>query len=665
MPTPPTSPPDPRLTRGLELHRQGRLAEAEAAYRALLAERPEDPDGLHFLGLAVLQGGRAAEAARLIGNAVELAPERPTFHFNLGQARLAVGRLADAAESFARALALQSPWPACAGMLGATLGRLGRAAEALAPLEAALAALPEAAPERPPLLAARAAALRLTGRPESAVAVARQALAQAPELADAHLALANALNDLGRLDEAEAATRTLLDRAPKRADAWTNLGNILAAQWRPAEAEAAYRQALALAPGQHDAHGNLLLALTYTPTTTAADLAAAAADWARAVAAPLARPRPAPRARRPGAPLRVGYLSPDFRRHSCGYFLQAPLAHHDPARVEVHALADVARPDAMTAELKALAPHWHDVAGLDDTALAERLAALGLDMVVDCAGHTRGNRLPVLARRPAPLLLTWLGFPATTGLAAFDGRVVDALTDPPGSEADHAEPLCRLEDGFLCYTPPADAPAPEADPAGPLTFGSFNNLAKVHDGVMETWAAILARVPDSRLLLKGRLPPEAPHVRARLARFGAILAAAGVDPGRLEAHDWIARAAQPLALYRRVHIGLDPFPYNGTTTTCEALWMGVPVVTLAGDRHAARVGASLLARVGLDHLIAADRAGYIERAVELAADRPALAALKAGLRDRMADSPLTDGAGFARRLESLYESLWRQHCGEP
>jgi predicted O-linked N-acetylglucosamine transferase (SPINDLY family) len=344
--------------------------------------------------------------------------------------------------------------------------------------------------------------------------------------------------------------------------------------------------------------------------------------------------------------LRIGYLSADFRRHSVAYFFEPLLTHLDRSRFECVCYAAMENPDAVTERLEAASDQWRWVAGMDDTQLAAQIREDGIDIVVDLSGHTAGNRLLALQRRPARIQATWLGYPNTTGMSSVDYRIIDDITDPPDTVVFSTEKLAPVEDGFLCYQPPSDAPEVAPLPAlshGRVTFGSFNNLRKVTPAVIALWARVLAGVDGSRLLLKARSLGDAPtaqHYR---------------DMERVELRGPVAEPAGHLDSYRDVDIALDPFPYNGTATTCEALLMGVPVVTLCGNRHAGRVGASLLTQVGLTELIAEDVDGYIETAVALATDRERLAGLRAGLRARMAASPLCDRAGFARHMEA---ALW-------
>ena len=386
---------------------------------------------------------------------------------------------------------------------------------------------------------------------------------------------------------------------------------------------------------------------------------------ARAWPAPPLPPRPPVADQRPGRRLRVGYVSPDFCSHSCSYFLVPLLAGHDRRHFDLVAYSDVARPDGLTAAFRNLVPEWRDTAGLDDAAFAARVRDDAIDVLVDCAGHTKDNRLGAFARRPAPVQATWLGYPGTTGLDVFDARLVDSVSDPEGTaDAAASEPLARVDGGFLAYMPAPFAPPVSPPPmlaAGRPTFGSFNNLPKITDTCVALWAAALAAVPAARLVIKARGLDE-PELRAALVgRF----AGHGIDPGRIEPRGFDGAVQDHIARYAEVDVALDTVPYNGTTTTCEALWMGVPVVTLAGDRHAARVGASLLTRIGAGDWIAADAAGFARVARSLVADPDGLARTRAGLRARLSASPLCDGARLARGVEAVYRRLWERVVSAP
>jgi predicted O-linked N-acetylglucosamine transferase (SPINDLY family) len=344
------------------------------------------------------------------------------------------------------------------------------------------------------------------------------------------------------------------------------------------------------------------------------------------------------------------------------YFVEPLLKGHDRQAVEVFCYAEVKRPDTVTGDLQRLADHWLVTVGLSDEELAERIRTAGIDILIDLAGHTGNNRLRVFARKPAPVQVTWLGYPNTTGLEAIDYRLVDEVTDPVGeADAWASEALVRLEGGFLCFGALKDTPEPTVSPClktGTVTFGSFNNPAKVSAATFDAWAMLLSRLPQARLLVKGR--PFADAVARTL--FLARLDERGVAAERVELVAWLPDAAAHLALYHQVDIALDPFPYNGTTTTCEALWMGVPVVTLRGDRHAGRVGASLLSQIGQPDFIANSAHDYVEIGIALAGNPRRLDELRRSLRPRIASSPLCYGPIFARKMEAAFRMIWQRWC---
>ena len=358
----------------------------------------------------------------------------------------------------------------------------------------------------------------------------------------------------------------------------------------------------------------------------------------------------------------MGYVSPDFRRHSVAYFIEPLIARHDRDAFEVYCYSNVLTPDSMTRHLMGLSDSACHIVAMSDGEAADRVRADGIDILVDLAGHTAGGRLGLFALKPAPVQVSYLGYPNTTGLAAIDWRITDIHADPPGNGDEfHSERLARLPRTFLCFQPPADAPAIQPPPSiesGRITFGSFNTLPKVTPEVVGAWAQLLHRVPGSRLLLKASGLTDAAGRGRLLGEF----AQHGIDEDRLTLLGKVGDFNAHLARYHEMDIGLDPFPYNGTTTTCEAVWMGVPVVSLAGDRHAGRVGASVLANLGLEELIATSIDEYLAIAADLAADTARLGMLRETMRARVVASPLRDETGFSREVEHAYRQMWLRWC---
>ena len=591
--------------------------------------------------------------------AADLQAKRAAF-----QAGLADLQRGDAAGAVRRLRPLLAADPDNADLLhvlGVATHKSGESEEGVALMVRAIARNPR----QPDFLINLANVRRERGEREAAEPLLRRAVALAPQYGKAWRDLASLLHQIEQLSEAVDCRRKAVALDPSSVPLLVRLAVALIDAREVAEGLSLCRQALARDPQSFAAHSTLAFSSHYLPGDKGALFALHQAAGA-AFGAKLPAAAPYANGRDPERQLRIGYVSADFRQHSVAYFLAPVLAAHDAAEVELFAYADVAKPDATTAKLRASVPNWRDVRGMTDAALADQVRADGIDILVDLAGHTAGNRLAVFARKPAPLQVNWLGYPDTTGLAAMDARLTDAIADPPhdgagGADAFAVERLVRLPQGFLCYGASDDAPpvAPlPAGSAGPITFGSFNNLPKLCDETLDLWAQVLLAVPDSRLLLKARGLDDPAIRRGVIARF----ALAGVDPARLRFAGRVRDYAGHMALYGEIDIGLDSLPYNGTTTTCEALWMGVPTVTLAGDRHCARVGASLLTRIGLEDCIAATPEGYVAIAARLAVDRVRLAELRGGMRARLQASPLMDAKGFTASIEEAYRGLWRGWC---
>lgn len=496
----------------------------------------------------------------------------------------------------------------------------------------------------------------------------RRALALRPDYVEAANNLGNVLGELGHWSEAIEHYERALARDRANAAAYNNLGNAFLNRRGPGEAVAAYRRSLELRPDHAETHSNLLLALNYDPGVEPRRLFAEHRRWAAAHAPRLAMNDPPSAGNAaPDRRLRIGYVSGDFWRHAIAAFFEPLIAHHDRSQFEVFCYANNLRVDEVTRRLMAAADHWVSIAGIGDSQAADGIRRDGIDILVDLSGHTARNRLTLFGLRPAPVQVTWLGYPNTTGLDAMDYRLTDRIADPEGeSDEIYTEQLVRLERAFVCYRPPDQAPpvsAPPARNAAHVTFGSFNSLIKITPDVVRLWSRILAAVPESRLFLKARQLADCETRTELLSRF----ARHDIAVGRVDLVPMVIAKAEHLDMYRHVDLALDPFPYNGATTTCEALSMGVPVIVLRGKRHAARVGASLLTAVGLEELIAEDEDGYLERAIGLARDPGRLADLRGGLRDAMRRSPLCDAADFSAAVERAYRSMWQasasRKCG--
>lgn len=497
------------------------------------------------------------------------------------------------------------------------------------------------------------------GRVQEAAACCQRAIALEPKAVQARHTFGRILLSCGLLEEAIRCYHGILAIEPGLAKAYNNLGLALQGQGRVEEAAECFRQATRLEPSAAMYHSNLLLALQYRMRPAEA-MYREHVEWARRHGAGMRRL--AGNERSPERRLRVGYLSGDFRLHSVAYFAWALVSGADRKQFEVYGYSDAAQEDGVTAKFRAAADQWRPIAGQSTEQVVEQVRRDGIDILVDLAGHMGANRLEVMARRPAPVQMTYLGYPGTTGLTEIDYRVTDAAADPPGqTEAWHSEALLRLAGGFLCYQPLGPTPEVNALPAlrrGGVTLGSFNALAKLTPEMMGVWAGVLQRAPGARLLLKNHSFQD-PATRERVARR---FAAMGISAERVALRAPAPDVAAHLAGYHEMDIALDSFPYHGTTTTCEALWMGVPVVTLAGPMHVSRVGASLLRQVGLEDLVTQTPEAYGAMAVGLAEDLERLATLRATLRERMSRSPLMDVRGFMREFEGKLREVWRRYC---
>jgi len=607
-------------------HQAGQLAEADHACRQALGIDPDNADALHLLGVIAGQTGFHEQSLQLIDQALAISPNFAEAHANRGVALMALGRGPEAVASFQQSAKLKPDHVMAYYGLGNALGNQGDL--------------------------------------DDAAKAFRQALAIAPNFVEAQNNLAMVLQRQDRLDEALEGFEKAVAMGPPSAQLQYNLGVTLHHAARLEEAVGAFETALTLKPDHVQAHSNILLARQYLPGS-AESLLEAHRDFDRRHARPL-RPT-APTWRNEADPerrLRIGYLSGDFSTHPVGYLLAGPLAAHDPAQVEVFCYSNGSRADAMTERLRASAHHWREIGGRSDGTAAPLIREDEIDILVDLSGHTDKNRPLALARRAAPIQVSWLGYPGTTGLESVDYAIMDHAVAPDGADAWFTEALVRLPHSRFCYSPPDFAPEPK-DVSGragaPVVFGSFNNLAKIGPDVVALWARVLDAVAGSRLVLKWKALNQ-PGVRQRVA---AAFAAHGVGPDRLELRERSPHA-EMLAQYGDIDVALDSFPYGGGATSAEALWMGVPVVTLPSDRVAARQTLGFLAELDLQDLAAASPDDYVRIAAALAADPARRAELRRTLRGRMQASPLTDAKAFTPGLEQAYRQMWRRWCeGRP
>jgi protein O-GlcNAc transferase len=611
------------FNQAVNLQQTGQLGQAEFIYRQILQVQPSHSEAHQRLGILLHQTRRPQEAVAFFEKAIVLNPREAVYHVNLGSAYFNQGRFEEALATFRQALVLSPDF--------------AEAHNNLANVHLAQEKFPEA-------LAGYEHTLRLH-----------------PQHAEAHNNRGIALFNLGRSEEAANAFLQAIQLKPNYAEAFNNLGRTLREQGRLEEAIACFQHARKSEPANPVWHSNLLFSMMYHPGYSSKALLDESRRWEVAYARPLMRANqafssdPSPERR-----LRVGYLSPDFREHVVGRNIWPLISHHNHAQFEITLYSCSPKLDAMTERFRQGTDHWRAVAGWTDEKTAGQIRQDGIDLLVDLALHTGGNQLLVFARKPAPVQITFGGYPGTTGLSSIDYRLTDPFLDPAGLHDDcYAEKSYRLPHSFWCYDPQSEEPAVGPLPAqvnGFVTFGCMNTFWKINEEVIKLWARVLAAVPRSRLLLLAKEGSHRDRVRALFAQHG-------IAAERVEFCAPRPRA-EYLALYQRVDIGLDTLPYNGHTTSLDSFWMGVPVITLVGTMVVGRAGLSQLSNLGLPELAATTPQSFMERAVDLASDLPGLASLRAGLRERVKKSPLMDAAGFARDIETAYRAMWRQWCAQ-
>ena len=606
----------------MRLHRSGRLAEAERIYQQIIAQDPNEPDALQLLGLIAHDQGRHEQAVQLISRAVDLNPAVAEYHSNLGIALRGARQIEEAIESYQRALAIKADYADGHYNLGN--------------------------------------ALREAGKTEQAIEHYRAALRLGGDSINVYTNLANVFREQGLFDEAISAYESVIHLDENAADAHDGLGYCLAMTARVEESIRAYQRAVEFNLNSPEYHSHLIQTLLYDPRCTPDQFRDECRRWNDRHAEPLkVFHRPHSNDPSPDRPLRIGYVSADFRNHACAYYIEPLLANHNRQQFVITCYAEVDAPDEVTRRFQSYADHWNNIVGMSDDSVAELIRRDRIDILVDLNLHTTGNRLLVFARKPAPIQISWLGYPGATGLDQIDYRISDPHLDPQDSDSgSSSEKVLRLPHSFWCYsTQDVDLPVDPLPAAtrGSITFGSTNSVCKINHVTLALWASALNAVSNSRLLILANPGSQRDRILASLHEHG-------ISTDRIEFESRKPRR-QYLELYHRFDVLLDTFPYNGETTTLDAIWMGVPPVTLVGQLPSSRAGLSLLSNLHLAHLAAKTPSQYAQAAADLCNDLPSLAKLRSELRSRLMDSPLMNGQRFAREIEKLYRTAWADWPG--
>jgi protein O-GlcNAc transferase len=640
---------------GDTLQTQGRLAEAIASYRKALSINPNLVEVHYNLGDALREQAHLDEAVASYRRAIELKPDYAEAYNNLANVLKSQDKLEEAADAYQQAIRLKPDYAEAYNNLGSILQKQDRLKQAIAHCQQAVSIKPDFAEAHGNL----GNAFYALGRLDEAVAACRRALEIKPDSAETYNSLGNALRELGRLDEAAACGRQALQLMPEFAEACNNLGNTLQAQGKLEEAIACYRQVLSINPDSAIAYSNLLYTMQYMDSVTPAETFSEHQRYAEHFETPLKAHWPSHANNRdPERRLRIGYVSADFYNHAVAFFIEPILANHDKSQVEIYCYYNHIKRDANTDQIAAHADHWLTCSKINDEQLAERIRADGIDILVDLSGHTGYNRLPVFARKPAPVQVTWIGYPGSTGLSAMDYRITNEGVDPPGlTERYHSESLIRLPDTSVAYR--SESGCPPVSPLPALTtdefvFASLNNLIKINPSVVKLWARILGALPHAKLMLANVTDS---GVQQRMVE---LFGEAGVPEDRLILQPRMS-LNDYLALHHKIDLALDPFPYNGGTTTMHSLWMGVPVITMAGEHMASRCAVPLLSRVGLSEFITHNEEEYLQRAIQMAQDLPRLDRIRQSVRDSMRTSSC-EPRTVTRHLEAAYREAWRKWC---
>lgn len=641
----------------LQFHQLGNFTQAESLYLQVLQLEPEHCDTLHFLGVLFSQTGRHERATQLMNKSLALAPSA-IMHANIAHSYFAQNKYQDAADHYQSSIELQADSFEIHTSLGIALRAQGKLSSAAASFTQAI----KINPQHVPAYNALGSILKAQGRLLAAIQVYRQAIELQPDYTDTHNNIGNAYQALGELDCAEQSYRRALGINKHHADAYNNLGNVLQAQGRHASALENYQQAIRLAPNNPILRSNLLFSLsTYENCLPAQylDEAQRYGQLTLAQARPFTQWSKLTAACTVSQKLRIGIVSGDLKTHPVGYFIESIIKHFNFLEIELFAYVTQPLEDDLTRRVQTYFSKWQSIVGRGDSEAAKLIFNDNIHILIDLAGHTAHNRLPLFAWKPAPIQISWLGYFASTGVVGMDYIFADPISVPSTNVAHFSEAVWYLPQTRLCFSPPtSDSPQivtlPPIVGNGYITFGCFQKLSKINDNSLALWGRIFKALPQARLRVQNKQMNCATAQQKLFERF----AQHGIAAEQIIIANEMPRADY-LAAYSQVDIILDTFPFTGGTTTCEALWMGVPTITLLGNSMLARQGASLLSCVGLSEWIADNEREYLDKVVAFAANTELLIDLRAGLRATMLNSALTDAPRFAKHLEMAFKEMWK------
>ena len=651
----PASPSAQEINAVFSDYNSGKFDLVKKSAELLTAKYPTHPFGWKALSAILLHIGRRQDALASTQKVALLCPKEADAHSNLGAVFSDLGRYSEAEASHRQAIALKPDFAEAHSYLGNALRDLGRYSKAEASYRQAIALKPDDAETHSNL----GAVLSDLGRYSEAETSYRQAIALKPDYAGAHNNLGNALRDLGRYSEAEASLRQAIALKPVLAGVHNNLGTVLSDLGRYSEAEASFRQAIALKPDYAEANSNLLSSLNYVDSLSPIKAMEEARRYGLAVSSKANPKLTFGGTTSTKSKIRIGFVSGDLKNHPVGYFIEGLMKYLNKEQFELFAFPTKSLSDELTVRIKSYFNEWIPIYGKSDFEAANLVHQKDIQILIDLSGHTVGNRLPIFSYKPAPIQASWLGYFATTGLPEIDYILGDPYVTPQYEEHHFSEKVWRLPESYICFSPPIEQITVHGLPAIEnqfITFGCFNNLSKMGDQVIKTWATILISLPSSKLLLKTKQLNDPTVVQEVYKKF----ASHGITPDRLLLEGSSPRA-KLLATYNRVDIALDPFPYPGGTTSIEALWMSVPVLTLKGNRFLSHVGETIAHNAGQVEWIAKDLDDYVKKAISFASDVENLSELRRCLRDKVLKSPLLNSERFASHFSKAALSMWENY----